>query len=134
MSVSVPVSYGELIDKITILEIKSEKITSESALANINKELSELRKHEPSGVSDLKIKLKAINEEIWDIEDSLHKNEESVENQKFGEDFVGLARSAYTTNDKRYLLKQAINKRLNSYLVEEKSYYCLNQFSFTVKN
>jgi hypothetical protein len=45
-----------------------------------------------------------------------------VENQKFGEDFVGLARSAYTTNDKRYILKQAINKRLNSYLVEEKSY------------
>ena len=119
MSVSVPVSYGELIDKITILEIKSEKITSESALANINKELSELRKHEPSGVGDLKIKLKSINEEIWDIEDSLHENEE---NQKFGEDFVGLARSAYTTNDKRYILKQAINKRLNSYLVEEKSY------------
>jgi hypothetical protein len=119
MAVSVPVSYGELIDKITILEIKSEKITSESALANINKELSELRKHEPEGVGDLKIKLKAINEEIWDIEDSLHENEED---QKFSEDFVGLARSAYTTNDKRYLLKQAINKRLNSYLVEEKSY------------
>ena len=119
MSVSVPVSYGELIDKITILEIKSEKITSESALVNINKELSELRKHEPSGVGDLKIKLKAINEEIWDIEDSLHENEED---RKFGEDFVGLARSAYTTNDKRYILKQAINKRLNSYLVEEKSY------------
>ena len=119
MSVSVPVSYGELIDKITILEIKSEKITSESALVNINKELSELRKHEPSGVGDLKIKLKAINEEIWDIEDSLHENEED---QKFDEDFVGLARSAYTTNDKRYILKQAINKRLNSYLVEEKSY------------
>jgi hypothetical protein len=119
MSVSVPVSYGELIDKITILEIKSEKITSESALVNINKELSELRKHEPSGVGDLKIKLKAINEEIWDIEDSLHENEED---QKFDENFVGLARSAYTTNDKRYILKQAINKRLNSYLVEEKSY------------
>ena len=119
MSVSVPVSYGELIDKITILEIKSDKITSESALVNINKELSELRKHEPSGVGDLKIKLKAINEEIWDIEDSLHENEED---QKFDENFVGLARSAYTTNDKRYILKQAINKRLNSYLVEEKSY------------
>jgi len=122
MSISVPVSYGELIDKITILEIKSDKITSESALTNINKELSELRKHEPEGVGDLKIKLKAINEEIWNIEDHLHENEEAVWNQNFGEGFVRLARSAYTTNDRRYLLKQAINKRLNSYLVEEKSY------------
>ena len=69
-----------------------------------------------------RIKLKAINEEIWNIEDHLHENEEAVWNQNFGEGFVRLARSAYTTNDRRYLLKQAINKRLNSYLVEEKSY------------
>ena len=87
MSVSVPVSYGELIDKITILEIKNEKITSESALVNINKELSELRKCEPSGVDDLKLKLKSVNEEIWNIEDQLHENENS-ENQKFDENFT----------------------------------------------
>ena len=122
MLVSVPVSYGELIDKITILEIKSEKITSKSALENIYKELLELRKHEPSGIDTLKNKLKEINEELWDIEDRLHKNEADTADQKFDEDFIALARSAYTTNDKRYLIKQTINKKLNSYLVEEKSY------------
>ena len=122
MSVPVPVSYGELIDKITILEIKSEKITSKNALVNIHNELLELRKHEPIGIDNLKNKLKQINEELWDIEDRLHKNEAETTEQKFDETFIALARSAYTTNDKRYQIKQSINKKLNSYLVEEKSY------------
>ena len=117
MLVSVPVSYGELIDKITILEIKRQKITSKSALENIYKELLELRKHEPSGIDTLKNKLKEINEELWDIEDRLHKNEADTADQKFDEDFIALARSAYTTNDKRYLIKQTINKKLNSYFI-----------------
>ncbi|MGE5477868.1 MAG: DUF6165 family protein [Bacteroidales bacterium] len=125
MSVLVPVSWGEVIDKITILEIKAERIADAAKLANITKELDELvavREREfPShaALAALAGELKAINEKLWVIEDDIRDCERAKD---FGAKFVELARAVYYTNDERAAVKRKINDLLGSALVEEKSY------------
>ncbi|HEY3637401.1 MAG TPA: DUF6165 family protein [Rhizomicrobium sp.] len=121
----IPVSWGELIDKITILEIKSEKIHGEGALANIRNEL-DLLHHSASPVLatnepvlHLKMKLRTINEMLWTIEDSIREKEAAGD---FGAEFVALARSVYKHNDERAALKRNINEALPCGIAEEKSY------------
>jgi len=117
----VQVSVGELIDKITILEIKSERINSQDKLTNVSKELEALKPIEEKypEVAFYKLRLKAINESLWDIEDAIRVMER---NQSFGEEFIDLARSVYFTNDKRAEIKKQINAAAGSEIVEEKSY------------
>lgn len=125
MSILTPVSWGELLDKISILEIKSERISSPSALININRELAELTAVRNSKLDDfskvqgLADEIKDINEQLWDIEDDIRDCERA---KAFGEKFIKLARSVYITNDKRAEIKRRINKALGSELTEEKSY------------
>jgi len=121
----IPVSWGELIDKVTILEIKNERIKMPEALANVRKELALLREiAEPAlaaegTVSLLKSELHATNEKLWEIEDLIREKEAAGE---FGPDFIALARAVYKNNDERAALKKRINLELASELVEEKSY------------
>jgi len=121
----VPVSYGEVLDKITILEIKSERIADEAKLKNIHRELDELnRTWAESGLDHpelprLKNSLKAVNEALWEIEDAIRVKESRRE---FDEEFIRLARSVYVENDQRAAVKKDINVLLGSDLVEEKSY------------
>ncbi len=125
MEVNIPVSLGELLDKISILEIKSIKISNESKLANIKKELSGLKKVLEnlninfSEIKKLYEELYKINLGLWEIEDSIRILEK---NKNFEKDFIDLARSVYITNDKRFQVKNEINKLFNSNYVEEKSY------------
>lgn len=122
---SIPVSWGELIDKMTILEIKSERLASPAALTNVRKELCLLLKAGEHGFGEnaevlvLKEKLKAINEMLWEIEDNIRAKEA---NGVFDEEFIALARSVYKRNDERAAVKRQINVLLSSELVEEKSY------------
>ncbi|KIP86446.1 hypothetical protein SN15_07120 [Stenotrophomonas maltophilia] len=121
----VPVAFGELLDKISILQIKSERISDEAKLANVRTELSALEKtwmaHPAGGkdVAQLRADLKAINEELWDIEDNIRLQDKAGD---FGDAFVALARSVYLRNDERARIKKAINLALGSTYVEEKSY------------
>jgi predicted nucleic acid-binding Zn-ribbon protein len=121
----VPISWGELIDKITILEIKKVKITSNNALDNIRKELGFLSDivRNSTGVYDaislLKNELKEVNLNLWQVEDEIRDKEYSKE---FDEEFISLARSVYRLNDDRANLKKKINETLFSELKEEKSY------------
>lgn len=121
----VPVAFGELLDKISILQIKSERISDEAKLANVRTELSALEKtwmaHPAGGkdVAQLRADLKAINEELWDIEDNIRLQDKAGD---FGDAFVALARSVYLRNDERARIKKAINVALGSAYVEEKSY------------
>ena len=123
--VSIPISYGELIDKITILEIKSQKITDAEKVKNVRHELDELLRVwaalEESSVeiNDLRHELKTVNETLWDIEDDIRKKDLQGE---FDSEFIELARSVYIQNDTRAEHKRAINLRLGSELMEEKSY------------
>ena len=123
--INVPISPGELVDKITILEIKKEFIQDINKLNNINHEYDVLMKiynddiSKVDGVEILKRKLKDINLTLWKIEDDIRDCERD---KKFNEKFVELARSVYFTNDKRSKIKLEINVLLNSSLVEEKSY------------
>lgn len=122
--IEVPVSWGELIDKITILEIKSERITDATKLGNVRKELDllALRLGAHAGQAEvlrLKAALRGVNEALWDIEDEIRVCENAGD---FGNRFVELARSVYITNDKRADLKRELNAALGSDLVEEKSY------------
>lgn len=123
--VSIPISYGELIDKITILEIKSQKITDAKKVKNVRHELDELLRVwaalEESSVeiNDLRHELKTVNETLWDIEDDIRKKDLRGE---FDSEFIELARSVYIQNDTRAEHKRAINLRLGSELMEEKSY------------
>lgn len=117
-----PISVGELIDKITILEIKLEKIKNENALVNIrneHKKLTELEKNFLPKLGNFKNKIRHVNEEIWNIEDSVRDCER---NKKFDETFIELARSVYFKNDERACVKREINNLFNSDIVEEKSY------------
>ncbi len=124
-SVTVEVSPGELIDKITILEIKRERIEDADKLANVTLEWETLRAArdgaiEPSDeLERLSRELKEANERLWEIEDDIRDRER---NKDFGEAFVELARAVYKTNDKRAALKREINELLGSPLSEEKSY------------
>jgi hypothetical protein len=121
----VPISFGELIDKITILEIKSERMKDPIALDNVRRELSELHgiwsEVVESGIdiSDLRARLKKVNEALWDIEDRIRVKESLAE---FDGEFIELARSVYLRNDERSRYKRKINTLLGSDLVEEKSY------------
>ena len=119
------ISVGELIDKITILEIKKEKILSKEKLVNINKELKSLnetmKKYIPDQEEILSYKndLKNINAKLWEIEDGKRSAEK---NKKFDEEFVKLARNVYKFNDERARIKLAINNTLGSNIKEVKSY------------
>jgi Family of unknown function (DUF6165) len=122
--VVVPISVGELMDKIAILEIKSERIANETQLANIRRELSALRAVgfgiDRAMLDGLCAELKQVNARLWDIEDAIRECDAGGD---FGEKFVALARSVYRLNDERARLKRAINQRSGSRLVEEKSYW-----------
>ena len=123
--VHVGISYGELIDKITILTIKSERITDPEKLHNIITELNSLRQlfNEYVGnrtdVIELMTELKIINETLWNIEDMIRIKENIKE---FGNEFIQLARSVYITNDQRFIVKRKIDTILGSHIIEEKSY------------
>jgi len=121
----VPVSFGELLDKISILQIKSERMSDAGKLANVRKELAALdatwMAHPAAGqdITALRAALKAVNERLWDIEDDIRLKEKA---QAFDDAFVQLARSVYFQNDERARIKKAINLALGSSYVEEKSY------------
>ena len=123
--IQVPVSYGELIDKITILEIKSRQITDASKLANVRNELDLLNatwaNHAASStdIAAERARLLAVNEALWDIEDRIRLKEKA---QAFDAEFIELARSVYVQNDERAAVKREINVKLGSQLVEEKFY------------
>jgi hypothetical protein len=123
--ISVPVSFGELLDKIAILEIKSERIRDEAKLVNIRRELDALRAtwaaHPASRVdiAALLVALKAVNERLWVIEDDIRIKEKA---QAFDQEFIRLARAVYFENDERAKVKKDINLALGSTYVEEKSY------------
>jgi len=123
--INVPISPGELVDKITILEIKKEFIDDINKLKNIKHEYDLLMQiysndvSQTDGVDSLKSKLKNINLSLWKIEDDIRDCERD---KIFNERFVKLARDVYFTNDKRSKVKLEINLLLNSSLVEEKSY------------
>jgi hypothetical protein len=123
--ISVPVSFGELLDKIAILEIKSERIADAAKLVNIRRELDALNRTwsmHPAAAVDItamRAALKAVNERLWVIEDDIRLQEKA---QDFGAEFVRLARSVYFENDERARIKRDINLELGSAYVEEKSY------------
>ncbi|MBN8893459.1 MAG: hypothetical protein J0I71_01315 [Rhodanobacter sp.] len=123
--IQTPVSPGELIDKITILEIKSRRMTDEAKLANVRNELDLLNAiwaNDAASRIDIgeeRASLLAVNELLWDIEDKIRLKERA---QEFDRDFIELARSVYFRNDERAAFKRAINLKLGSQLVEEKSY------------
>jgi hypothetical protein len=125
LSIQVQISPGELSDKITILEIKCERISDPDKLANVRKELQILtaardEAFPPSDRSDrLARDLKTVNESLWDIEDQIRDCERVSD---FGDTFVSLARSVYRMNDRRATLKREINEFLGSAIIEEKSY------------
>jgi uncharacterized protein YukE len=125
MNPSVPVSWGELLDKVTILEIKSERLTSKAALANVRHELEQLSSFAEKAqglnpeIPRLKAELKTINETLWQIEDDIREKEAA---KSFDAEFVRLARAVYRTNDARGRLKQEINALLKSAINEEKQY------------
>ena len=123
--IQVPISPGELLDKITILQIKSERIEDPAKLANVNTELEMLTRVWAQSVDSddeieaLTARLKSINEALWEIEDEIRDEER---NKRFGDRFIELARAVYVTNDERADAKKQVNLHLNSTIVEEKSY------------
>ena len=125
MDILIPASAGELIDKITILEIKLKNIVDPVKNRNVSIELEALSKCfeeniiQSNEIEELKTNLKQVNSALWNIEDDIRKCEQAGE---FGEKFVELARSVYRQNDKRAALKKEINILLGSSIIEEKSY------------
>ena len=121
MEILAPISLGELYDKISILEIKLDKITDENKLSNISTELNKLNaiaeKHPIE--SDIYLRLKRVNFFLWEIEDDLRKREKD---KRFDGFFIHLARSVYVTNDERAVIKREINEQYGSQIIEEKSY------------
>ena len=121
----VPISPGETLDKITILEIKSERMEDPQKVANVSHELGLLSEvwsdsvTEDETIAELHKLLKTINEELWEIEDDIRDEEH---NNRFRERFIELARAVYVTNDKRAQAKKDVNLHLGSDIVEEKSY------------
>jgi transcriptional regulator of nitric oxide reductase len=121
----VPVSPGEVLDKITILEIKSERISDPRKVDNVRRELGLLqdtwRKYftEDETIHRLHAQLKEINEALWEIEDDIREKERAKE---FDDRFIELARAVYFTNDRRSQVKKELNLHLGSGIVEEKSY------------
>jgi len=125
MTPCVPISWGELIDKITILEIKLERLSAPAARANVAHELDLLRAvlaglaETPPGLAALRGRLAAANRLLWDVEDAIRRKEAV---QAFDAGFIELARSVYRGNDERARIKRAINELMGSELVEEKQY------------
>ncbi len=123
--ISTPISPGELLDKLTILQIKCAQITDPQKLANVMAERDLLQavvtQHIPArdDIAALTTQLQTINQQLWVIEDDLRDLERAGE---FGHEFIELARSVYFTNDKRAALKKQVNLALGSLIVEEKSY------------
>lgn len=124
-NIRVPVSPGEVLDKISILEIKSERMTDPAKLANVRTELALLQEtwsqavQEDDVVRDLHAQLIEINGKLWEIEDDIRDKERQKE---FDARFVELARSVYFTNDRRSQVKKELNLHLGSQIIEEKSY------------
>ena len=125
VEIKVPISPGELVDKITILEIKAARIKDEAKVANVRTELTLLQDtwkasaYAAHDISSQWAALRAINEKLWDIEDDIRDMERS---RTFDREFIQLARAVYVTNDERAAVKRDINTRLGSKIVEEKSY------------
>lgn len=126
----VPVSPGELVDKITILRLKSERISDPAKLANVRRELelltdvAERAIPQDERLTALTGELYETNSDLWDIEDDIRRCEAK---KHFGEGFVALARSVYLTNDRRAELKKEINLLLGSNIIEEKSYVSIDR-------
>ena len=124
-SPQIPISWGELLDKITILQIKLENLTSQDALNNVARELKQLQAifYQSCPVTiqpkELELELKKINQQLWDIEDKIRDKEK---HKSFDDEFIQLARSVYITNDERSRIKRRINETFGSDLIEEKSY------------
>ena len=126
----IEVSNGEILDKITILVIKSKMITDPTKLKNINTELDELKPfldvvgyESNTTVNSLVKELESVNEKLWNVEDKLRDKERS---KQFDDEFIKLARDVYFTNDERARIKKNLNEVTNSKLVEEKSYQKYN--------
>ena len=125
MSIEIEVSFGELLDKITILQIKQDRIKEREKLENVGRELEILLERwnrSPSSKTDVSKEMEAlrlVNEKLWEIEDAIREKEAG---QQFDQEFIELARSVYLSNDKRAALKKQLNSKLGSALVEEKSY------------
>jgi hypothetical protein len=126
----IEVSNGEILDKITILVIKSKMITDPVKLKNINNELDELKPfldivgyESNTTVNSLVKELESVNEKLWNVEDKLRDKERS---KQFDDEFIKLARDVYFTNDERARIKKNLNEVTNSKLVEEKSYQKYN--------
>lgn len=123
--IQTPVSYGELIDKMTILQIKLQEIKDDAKLANVRNELELLDatwkndKVSETDITDEAARLLAVNQRLWKIEDDIRMKERA---QAFDQEFIQLARSVYIENDERAAIKREINVKLGSTLVEEKSY------------
>jgi Family of unknown function (DUF6165) len=123
--IKVPISPGELIDKITILEIKSARMSDAAKLANVRTELALLEatwRESPYAGSDITSEwasLRDINQKLWDIEDDIRDKERQ---RTFDQEFIELARAVYITNDERAAVKRRINTKLGSTIIEEKSY------------
>jgi Lhr-like helicase len=124
-NILVPISPGELLDKITILRIKSERMSDATKLENVRHELGLLEqtwREAAQGGVDIKAEeraLLAVNTKLWDIEDDIRAKESE---QAFDREFIELARAVYISNDERAALKKRINQKLGSKIVEEKSY------------
>ena len=125
MPLLAPISVGELLDKITILELKAAAITAPAPLANVRHELSaleELRRREVAASAEIEAllgELRAVNRRLWEIEDEIRRHERAGD---FGASFVALARGVYRQNDRRAGLKRRINELTGSDIVEEKLY------------
>ena len=123
--ISVPVSFGELLDKMSILEIKSERMSDAAKLVNVRTELRMLEEtwgdtaESKVDIAELRAALKSVNERLWVIEDDIRVKEKQ---QAFDAEFIRLARAVYFENDTRAKIKRDINLKLGSALVEEKSY------------
>lgn len=123
--ISIPVSFGELIDKLTILEIKALRMVDATQLTNVGIELHKLNATwniaaaTRIDITAQRARLKAVNEKLWDIEDHIRRKEKA---QAFDAEFIALARSVYFENDQRAAIKREINQLLGSTLIEEKSY------------
>ena len=125
MTIQVAISFGEFLDKLTILEIKAERIGDPDKRENVVRERDLLRRtwaEHPASATDIAealARLKAINEKLWDIEDAIRERERA---RDFGAEFIELARAVYYTNDERAAVKRELNRKLGSELMEEKSY------------
>jgi hypothetical protein len=125
VEIKVPISPGELVDKITILEIKSARMQDPAKLANVRAELALLQDtwrssaYASHDIASQWAALRTINEKLWDVEDLIRDKERA---RTFDQEFIELARAVYVTNDERAAVKRDINIRLGSKIVEEKSY------------